>query len=790
MSVAIVRSKAGISAATVCALLLGVFAQLAFANASLDTVHLDASHQSYRLGGHLHHLRADSSTAGYREVVANIDRLNWLPARDHYSTIGNVDGAYWFAVYIVNDWPGQLEWFARVRHGSLESLDIYLLHDGVLQAHAGSYTTASERRASGQPVNVAHFVLEPGVRYLLLLRARSDGLLDVPLRLQTPRGMISTLVTEQISTGLYLGMVFVMLVYSLIVFALTRDRTYLYYSGFVVSFAVFLMAIQGYVVQLIIPSLPFFSNRFLALLILLAMLFGILYAGQFLSLPASGGWPARLHRALLVLVAIVFGPALLLDPNDAFALLAMTSLITFPGLLALALYRSFQGYVYAYYFLAAWSVFCGFMAWLTLVSIGVVNIPLQGMWPWLEVSSALEILLWSLGLGARLRAFDHDRTRVAAENRAKTEFIAHVSHELRTPMSGILGMSELLRAHLHDDTARHYNDVIYQSGLALTDVVNDLLDATRLDVDKLELYPRPFDLRELVTTSLYVIEARAMDKGVALRCEIDDGVAPIIVGDAQRVRQILHNYLGNAIKFTDTGSITLRVGPDRLHRGRLLFEVVDTGTGINAGYLPKLFQPYVRGGAGSMHPNSSGAGLGLYICRLLAEKMGGEVGVDSRRGEGSRFWVSLPLPASDEPIVKTEEPVAVATRGRVLVAEDNPVNQLVLRRMLEQAGYVVELAANGEDGVCRYADAKAPFDAVLMDCEMPVMDGLQAAVAIRRMERSRKQRRTPIIALTAHAPEDMNERARLSEIDAVLTKPISSETLRDMLAQYTNGTAC
>lgn len=787
MTAACLRTQFRTAAAAAFAIVLGVFVQIAAADEPLDTVQLDPAHQSYRLGGRLHYVGIDRGTPDYRSMAADIDGLDWLPAKDEFATIGNARGTYWFAVYIVNDWAGQLEWFARVRHASLESLDIYLLRDGVLQAYAGSETTAAERRATGLPVNVAHFELEPGVRYLLLVRARTDGLLDMPLSLQTPRAMVSTLALEQTGTGLYLGMVLVLLAYSVIVFAVTRDRVYLYYGGFIACFGFFLMAVQGYVFQLMVPSLPLLSNRLLSLVTLLAELFGILYASQFLSLPASRGWLAYCHRAMLALVVVALVPASLLPTSDSFALVALTCLVTFPGLLALAVYRTVQGYVYAYYFVAAWTLFCGFMAVLTLAAVGVIDRPLQSMWPWLEASSALEMLLWSFGLGARLRAFDRDRARVVAESRAKTELLAHVSHELRTPMSGILGMSELLREHLRDNTARHYNDVIYQSGLALTDVINDLLDAARLDVGRLELHQQPFDLRGLATTSLFVIEAKAIDKGIALHCEIDDALAPIVLGDAQRVRQILHNYLGNAIKFTDAGSVTLRVGPDRWHNGRVLFEVIDTGVGISADELPALFQPYSRGSAGTaMDPEIAGTGLGLYICRMLATRMGGEVGADSHRGDGSRFWASLPLPATEEPVA-AEKPVAAGSHGvtgRILVVEDNPVNQLVLRQMLENAGHDVEVAVNGEEGVRRYGSAEVPFDAVLMDCEMPVMDGLQAAMAIRGIERRQRRRRTPIIALTAHALDDVKERARLGEIDAMLGKPVSQHMLHETLAQY------
>ncbi|WP_127477220.1 ATP-binding protein [Sulfurivermis fontis] len=689
--------------------------------------------------------------------------------------LGIATRSYWWVAEIKN--PGtDTDWVVHVGNTAIERATLSLFDDSHPVYHASADLLALGRSGATDYTIGHHFPIH----------LPADGRRTVVLHLETDvahRGLIfvkpASIANAEsrfhmIAIWAGAGAMAALICYNLFLGLSLRLSTYLYYVGHASGHLVYLLTALGFLGA----GMPILQRYLLLNIpaIALAVLGGALFVYHFLELPTFAPRLARLYRAFIIALLLMPLALFVLEPHALLTTIRASHLLLTGLVLAAVLSAVAHNKPESRYILIGWG---GMLAMTTKGMLGVMGLTElsidAGVWSVWAI--LFEMFFLSLALADRVRRLSREKEAAQAANAAKSTFLANMSHEIRTPLNGVLGMVDVLHGTPLDSKQREYLDHIGHSGTALLTLLDDILDYSRVEAGRIRLERSDFELRPLLDEAVFLLSAQARKKGLQLQLEVDPHLPPVVAGDPGRLRQILLNLLGNAVKFTEHGAV--RLSAECLEQNdenyRLRFTVSDTGIGMDAQTLQHLFERFHQAD-NSIARRYGGSGLGLAIAYELVQLMDGSIRVESEPGQGSRFTVEMVLPAGAAlpPTVETAADVALPPQ-RILVVDDDAINRLVATALLSRDGHRVEAVDNGQTALRQIAQGH--YDLVLMDLGMPDMDGLEVTRRLRAAGVT-----LPIIGLTAHVLPEQQQACLQAGMNAVIHKPVQVDRLRQLLA--------
>lgn len=681
----------------------------------------------------------------------------------------------WWVSHLENRAREPQRWVVHVGNTAIERAALYVFEQG-RRVHTEQVDLLEFAR-EGLPDHTIGYHLPvtvpPGSRRTVLLRLESPVAHQGLTFLKPYREAKSEAYFHLIAVWLAAGAMGALILYNLFLGLRLRLPVYLFYVGHAGGHLLYLLTAMG----LAGAALPVLERYLLLNIpgIIVGVLFGAVFVYRFLELPVISPRLARLYRLFIAAMCILPVLGLFLEP----AQLLTAARVSHPILAVLVISAGITGVVRkkreAIYVLVGWGIMVALTVRGMLGVLGVLELTIEAgveaFWAVL-----FEMFFLSLALADRVRRLSHEKEMAEQASEAKSAFLANMSHEIRTPLNGILGMVDTLAQTPVDERQREYLRHIRQSGRTLLSLLEDVLEYSRAEAGKVQLNSVPFSPGALVEELHGLLYAEARQKQLYLCADVGPGVPETVVGDPGRIRQVLLNLGGNGIKFTESGQVRVRLDAEQREEGsvRLRFTVSDTGIGIAPEALPKIFARFHQAD-GSIRRRYGGSGLGLAITRELVNLMGGDVTVQSRFGEGSRFTVELTLPVAEHPQSAPAVESVELPSLRILVVEDEPINRLAVLELLRARGHRVEAADSGPKAI--ELTGRKKFDVILMDISMPDMDGLEATRRLRARGCT-----APIVGLTAHVLPEQHRACSEAGMAAVVHKPLEMEKLNRVLA--------
>jgi signal transduction histidine kinase/CheY-like chemotaxis protein len=773
----------------------------------------------YNLAPYLQYWHDKKGSASFEDAFQLYGRGQFQLLPDESPNMGFRQGNNWFYLSLRNPSHYKRLLLLEVDYAVLDQLELYCLGADKAPMY---YPSGDHVQFSSRTLQVRNFVfplaMDSNEVVNCMIRVRSSTNIVLPLRAYDNLSYIEhTQAMERLLGGLY-GIALALLIYNVIQYVLVRQSVFLYFSLHVVGGVCYMTFMDGTLARFWIGIEMQDVGALLA--ICLAIGSAVLFAKEFLQLGQQHPLLLKIGHLFVVGAFALFFMSLIGPLHVTHVVASVYTILASVYLVTIGVIRWLDGYMPARIYLAGFGLAFVMVIWIVL-NLFYLRADVRWITYGVNVVWVIELIVLSFAISMRISRMEKEHValsqtiqKIKDESHIQTEFLAKVSHEIRTPMNGVLGLVELLLATPLNKDQKRYINAIQNAGKGLLDVINDVLDFSRIEAGKMSLKSEPFELQSVLVDACSIYEFDARLKGMELGCFIAPGTPLQLIGDSARIRQIILNTLSNALKYTEKGYVHINVQlTDQIHNDKLVvrFEVEDSGVGIAGEDQAKLFQSYSQLNSGSSKL-TAGTGLGLVISQQFVELMGGKMGVKSELGKGSCFWFDIPLGLPDnvtvadrsivlelfdgvdldqEYVAFSEKTVAdkllphsPCDQPRVLVVEDNEINQNVLVEFLNKMGVIADIADNGRAAIEKCQMVDHPFDLVLMDCVMPVMDGYEAATRIIRWQKMKGLKNTPIIALSAHALDKHRSMALEAGMVDYLSKPVSFHHLRAKLSRY------
>ncbi|NIB39928.1 response regulator [Pseudomaricurvus alkylphenolicus] len=816
------RCQGGVKARTaaLCLLLLGLLTVRAGAFSQSPVVDLSLPLDGQAASPFVTLLEDPERRLQLRDVMRLMENGELRPLVNGRSNLGMSDSAYWLAFTAHNPTSSSINWMLETVYPHVDFVDVYLIDEtgGVEQLPLGDMRPFHQRPLSHESF-VVPVETEARARTQVMIRmAYSDyGLLDTQVRLWSPQAFIDNKERYALIMGAYFGGMLLMLLYNLFIYCSTHMREYFHYVCYLGVSLCFAVANLGLGHRYLYADSVFLTNHLHIILMMLTMVMLIQFSRTFLRTAESTPKLDRLLQISLVIAGV--GIVALLLGNKVITTYILRGLGVFLLVLpVLSIWLWRRGERRVRYYTLGWVVAAAFFCVSLMRWLGLSETSFLSLWGG-RIGLWFEAILFSFALAdhinllrreqesaksreqkilldaheeleqkVRQRTRDLELARQEADqaSRAKSAFLATMSHEIRTPMNGILGSTYLALNSNSGLDNRHHLDRIQSSAQYLLEIINNILDFSKIEAGKLKVEHIEFSLDEVMADISSLFVARAQTRNLDFRTRVAQQIPARLMGDPLRLKQVLVNLIGNAVKFTREGGIQLHIELEE-SRGKdtviLTFSVRDSGIGMSTEQQQALFQEFAQADDSTTR-EYGGTGLGLTISQRLVSQMGGNIEVSSALEEGSEFRFSLPFVVVNTPQATSVKSLGSApppqfAAAHVLLVEDNATNQQVARELLETAGLRVTIANNGLEALKKLEEQS--IDLILMDVQMPFMDGYQATAMVRADERFNT---VPIVAMTAHALIDDQERCFSAGMNGHISKPVDPHSLYHTLARW------
>lgn len=787
---------------------------------SASPVFFDDSQSLVTLEFQIEHIVENDNSYTIDQLIRFPTSVRWLTSKRATPNFGYTKHPHWFRLRLVNTSQKPLERLLVINNPLLEDANLYQVVAGqiVSQQNIGFSLPFSDRQVEHRNL-VFPLKFAPNESSEIFIHTKTELPLQLPMELWKERDFWEKDAQIMMFLCMVFGVMMIMIGYNLFVALVTRETVYFSYVLFISSVLFFSFTQRGLSAQYLWPNHPEWNFPSITLFISLCTLTCSLFSMQFLHLQQNMPNAYRILRLLVIISGVMGILVFVIEPK---LLIAVATAL--PTMMAITiLYSGITNWPNAdmdgRIFTIAWVSLLSGVVLLSLNKLGLMPVNMVTEYS-LQAGSAIEAVLLSVALAVRInllkkKAFDAQRRELDAksremsalreavkakdESRAKANFLAVMSHEIRTPMNGVLGLAEVLKATPLNSQQQSLLKNIQKSGNTLLKLLNEILDFSKLETRNIRLENENFDPIEVITHSIGILEFSNHKPEVKIQLFIDNNLPKQLIGDPHRLQQILFNLVGNALKFTDQGTVSVhaKLGCATEDDVLLEFHVEDTGIGMPADQVEDLFKPFQQADFSTTR-KYGGSGLGLAITKELVSIMDGKIGVDSEEGKGSTFWFTLKfkpqpedatfensdsLPATSADTETSDKPKELV-KTHVLIAEDNPVNVTVVTSFLDQLNVSYSLASNGKAAVDAFKAEHNSIDLILMDCEMPILDGYKATEQIRQFENELGLTPTPIVAVTAHAIPEYLDHCEQSGMNKTLIKPLKPEQMKSVLETY------